>query len=338
MSWLLLLAGFAVLVAGGELLVRGASALSARMGISPMVVGLTVVAIGSSLPELAVGVDAAVRGSPGLVTGNIVGTNIVNLLLVLGLAAAIQPIITARQMLRLDLPAVAAAAVLLLVLSLGGSLTWPAGVLLLLVGVAYTATILWYTKRSRAQELSRQAAQVQTARTAETTETAGSADTQDAPPAGWRRGAVDAVLLLGGIALVILGADWLVTGAVDIASELGVSDALIGLTIVAVGTSAPELVTTVVATLRGQASMAVGNLIGSSVYNIVFILGATVLVAPDGIPVPDEVLRVDMPVLVAVSLLVVLMFRTGRRMSRWEGLLLVAFYAVYLTYLLLVRV
>lgn len=329
MSWLLLLAGFAVLVVGGELLVRGASALSARMGISPMVVGLTVVAIGSSLPELAVGVDAAVRGSPGLVTGNIVGTNIVNLLLVLGLAAAIQPIITARQMLRLDLPAVAAAAVLLLVLSLGGSLTWPAGVLLLLVGVAYTATILWYTKRSRAQELSRQAAQVQTVETP---------DTQDAPPAGWRRGAVDAVLLLGGIALVILGADWLVTGAVDIASELGVSDALIGLTIVAVGTSAPELVTTVVATLRGQASMAVGNLIGSSVYNIVFILGATVLVAPDGIPVPDEVLRVDMPVLVVVSLLVVLMFRTGRRMSRWEGLLLVAFYAVYLTYLVLARV
>lgn len=329
MSWLLLLAGFAVLVVGGELLVRGASALSARMGISPMVVGLTVVAIGSSLPELAVGVDAAVRGSPGLVTGNIVGTNIVNLLLVLGLAAAIQPIITVRQMLRLDLPAVAAAAVLLLVLSLGGSLTWPAGVLLLLVGVAYTATILWYTKRSRAQELSRQAAQVQTVETT---------DTQDAPPAGWRRGAVDAVLLLGGIALVILGADWLVTGAVDIASELGVSDALIGLTIVAVGTSAPELVTTVVATLRGQASMAVGNLIGSSVYNIVFILGATVLVAPDGIPVPDEVLRVDMPVLVVVSLLVVLMFRTGRRMSRWEGLLLVAFYAVYLTYLLLARV
>ncbi|MGO1912331.1 MAG: sodium:calcium antiporter, partial [Corynebacterium sp.] len=205
MSWLLLLAGFAVLVVGGELLVRGASALSARMGISPMVVGLTVVAIGSSLPELAVGVDAAVRGSPGLVTGNIVGTNIVNLLLVLGLAAAIQPIITARQMLRLDLPAVAAAAVLLLVLSLGGSLTWPAGVLLLLVGVAYTATILWYTKRSRAQELSRRAAQAQTVETT---------DTQDAPPAGWRRGAVDAVLLLGGIALVILGADWLVTGAV----------------------------------------------------------------------------------------------------------------------------
>lgn len=329
MSWLLLTAGFAVLVVGGELLVRGATAISGRLGIPPMVIGLTVVAIGSSLPELAVGVDAAVRGSPGLVTGNIVGTNIVNLLLVLGLAAAIQPISTARQMLRLDLPAVAAAAVLLLVLSLGGSLTWPAGVLLLLVGVAYTATILWYTKRSRAQELSRRAAQVQTVETP---------DTQDAPPAGWRRGAVDAVLLLGGIALVILGADWLVTGAVGIASELGVSDALIGLTIVAVGTSAPELVTTVVATLRGQASMAVGNLIGSSVYNIVFILGATVLVAPDGIPVPDEVLRVDMPVLVVVSLLVVLMFRTGRRMSRWEGLLLVAFYAVYLTYLLLARV
>lgn len=326
MSWLLLLLGFAVLVVGGELLVKGASALSERMGISPMVIGLTVVAIGSSLPELAVGIDAAVRGSPGLVTGNIVGTNIVNLLLILGIAAALQPILTGRQMMRLDLPAVAVVATLLFLLSLGGSLSWPAGVLLIVVGVVYTGTILWYTKRSRAQELSRQVKQHRDESTGTATVTKG-----------WRRAALDTVYLTGGIALVILGADWLVTGAVDIATELGVSDVLIGLTIVAIGTSAPELVTTVVATMRGQASMAVGNLIGSSVYNIVFILGATVIVAPDAIPVSTEVLYVDMLVMVAVSLLIVLLFRTGRKVTRKEGVLLIAFYIAYLTYLLLVR-
>lgn len=328
MSWLLLLLGFAVLVAGGELLVKGAAALSERMGISPMVIGLTVVAIGSSLPELAVGVDAAVRGSPGLVTGNIVGTNIVNLLLILGLAAAIQPILTRRQMLRLDLPAVAVVAVLLFVLSLGGSLSWPAGIVLLIVGVAYTTAILVYTRRTRAQELSRQAKEYRdSAEAAEPGKTA----------TGWRRGILETFYLIAGIGLVILGADWLVTGAVDIATELGVSDVLVGLTVVAIGTSAPELVTTVVATMRGQAAMAVGNLIGSSVYNIVFILGVTVLVAPEAIPVSTEVLYVDMLVMVAVSALIVLLFRTGKGVSRKEGFLLVAFYIAYLAYLILAR-
>ncbi len=346
MSWLLLLLGFAVLVVGGELLVRGASALSERMGISPMVIGLTVVAIGSSLPELAVGIDAALRGNSGLVTGNIVGTNIVNLLLILGISATLRPILTGRQMMRLDLPMVAVVAALLFLLSLGGSLSWQAGIVLIVVGIVYTVLILWYTRRTKAQEMSRRAQefrvghqdgyQVGQQLTVDTPDSA-----QDAPqPAnrpGWLPLLRDIAYLAGGIALVIVGADLLVSGAVDIATALGISDTLVGLTVVAVGTSAPELVTSVVATIRGQASMAVGNLIGSSVYNVVFILGLTIVVAPDAIPVPAEVLYVDMLVMAAVSLLVVLLFRTGRRITRKEGIVLVLLYAAYLTYLLLAR-
>lgn len=331
MSWLLLTAGFAVLVVGGELLVRGATAISGRLGIPPMVIGLTVVAIGSSLPELAVGIDAALRGSPGLVTGNIVGTNIVNLLLILGISAAIQPILTGRQMMRLDLPVVAVVAALLFFLSLGGSLSWPAGVFLLVVGVVYTVLILWYTRWTRAQDASARAKEYRER------DDKVSRDAKVTERPGWARALLDTVYLVGGIALVILGADWLVSGAVDIATDLGVSDTLIGLTVVAIGTSAPELVTSVVATMRGQASMAVGNLIGSSVCNIVFILGLTVVVSPDAIPVPAEVLYVDMLVMAAVSLLVVLLFRTGRRVTRREGVVLVLLYAAYLAYLVLAR-
>lgn len=342
MSWLLLLLGFAVLVVGGELLVRGASALSERMGISPIVIGLTVVAIGSSLPELAVGIDAALRGNSGLVTGNIVGTNIVNLLLILGISATLRPILTGRQMMRLDLPMVAVVAALLFLLSLGGSLSWPAGIVLIVVGIVYTVLILWYTRRTKAQEMSQRAQEFRVGHQVGQRLTVDTPDSaQDAPqPAnrpGWLPLLRDIAYLAGGIALVIVGADLLVSGAVDIATALGISDTLVGLTVVAVGTSAPELVTSVVATIRGQASMAVGNLIGSSVYNVVFILGLTIVVAPDAIPVPAEVLYVDMLVMAAVSLLVVLLFRTGRKITRKEGIVLVLLYAAYLTYLLLAR-
>ncbi|WP_291474446.1 calcium/sodium antiporter [Corynebacterium sp.] len=333
MSWILLILGFAVLVVGGELLVRGATAVSVRMGISPMVVGLTVVAIGSSLPELAVGIDAALRGSTGLVTGNIVGTNIVNLLLILGISAAMRPIRSGRQTMRLDLPAVVIVAALLLLLSLGGSLGRTSGVLLLVVGVIYTGLILWYV-RQQARRPEPAAAPDNVVEAG--TDAAAAADTAGRP--GWLSILRDIAYLVVGIGTVILGADWLVTGAIDIASELGVSDTLIGLTVVAIGTSAPELVTSVVATMRGHASMAVGNLIGSSVYNIVFILGLTVVISPDAIPVESVVLQVDMPVMLGVSLLVATMFRTGRRVTRREGLLLVLSYLVYLSYLVMFRV
>ncbi|AGP31840.1 calcium/sodium antiporter [Corynebacterium terpenotabidum] len=337
MSWLLLLLGFAVLVVGGELLVRGATALSGRMGIPPMVVGLTVVAIGSSMPELAVGIDAVFRDSPGLVTGNIVGTNIVNLLLILGLTAVLHPVLISRQMLRLDLPVVAGVAVLLFVLSLGGSLARPAGMVLVVVGVVYTWLILRHTRRVRGREPVPEASGASDQEATLPLPDVG--DSLPADTAASRRGQLlrDIGYLVGGIVLVIIGADRLVTGAVEIATELGVSDTLIGLTIVAVGTSAPELVTAMVATVRGQASMAIGNLIGSSVYNIVFILGLTVLVAPSAVPVPDEVLYVDMLVMTGVSALVVAMCRSGHRITRREGGVLVLLYVAYLAYLVIAR-
>lgn len=325
MSYVLLGVGLAALIVGGELLVRGATDLAARLRISPLVIGLTVVAIGSSLPELAVGIDAAVRGYPGLVTGNIVGTNIVNLLLILGLCAAMRPILTQRQMMRLDTPAVAVVAVLLIVLSLGGSLNWHSGLILLGFGLVYTVATVWYARRVSTREPAYQGSDH------------GDAEPSEPVRRGRCRIVLDVLRLTGGMVLVILGAEWLVSGAVDIATALGVSDVLIGLTIVAIGTSAPELVTAVVATLRGQPSIAVGNLIGSSVYNILFILGLPAVVAPGPIAVPADVLYVDMIVMAAVSLLIVLVFRTGRRVSRFEGIVLVAFYLGYLAYLMIAR-
>lgn len=327
MSYLLLAAGLGLLAVGGDLLVRGATRLSTRLGVSPMVIGLTVVAIGSSLPEMAVGIDAATRGNPGLVTGNVVGTNIVNLLLILGISAALRPILTRQQMMRLDLPVVAVVAVLLFLLSLGGSIHWPAGVLLLCLGVGYTLAIVWYARRSRSERF---AARVR----ASIEESSSTATTASKGPTHL---ALDAVFLIGGIALVILGADLLVSGAVDIATALGVSDVLIGLTIVAIGTSAPELVTSIIATFKGQASMAIGNLIGSSVYNIAFILGMTTIVAPEPVPVSTDVLYVDMLVMIAVSILVVLVFRTSRKVTRTEGFILVGLYLAYLAYLIIAR-
>lgn len=327
MSYVLVALGLGVLTVGGDLLVRGATGISAWLRISPMVVGLTVVAIGSSLPELAVGIDAALRGYPGIVTGNIVGTNIVNLLLILGISAAMRPILTQRQMLRMDLPMVAAVAVLLFLLSLSGSLSWPVGVVLLVLGAVYTVVMIIYARRADAKTAAVRA------RAAERHHSAPTAPLRMSPG----RVVLNVVFLISGLALVILGATWLVSGAVDIATSLGVSDVLIGLTIVAIGTSAPELVTSIIATIKGQASMAIGNLIGSSIYNIVFILGVTVVVAPSAIPVPAEVLYVDMVIMAAVSLLVVLMFRTGRRVSRTEGVVLAALYLVYLAYLILAR-
>ncbi|WP_017614946.1 calcium/sodium antiporter [Nocardiopsis salina] len=328
MSYVLVAAGLAVLVVGAELLVRGATGVSALLRISTMVIGLTVVAIGSSLPELAVGVEAALRGHPGLVTGNIVGTNIVNLLLILGISAALSPIFTQRQMMRLDLPVVAVVSVLLFLLSLGGSLSRPMGLLLMGVGVAYTVAIVRNARRTHAVETPSQGSGGGT----------GGTDVPERPARGGpARFALDALFLFCGIALVILGAEWLVSGAVGIATALGVSDVLIGLTIVAIGTSAPELVTSIVATMRGQASIAIGNLIGSSVYNIVFVLGLTVVVAPEPVAVSAEVLYVDMIVMAVVSMLVVLFFRTGRRVTRLEGLFLVSLYLGYLAYLIIAR-
>ncbi|WP_198664343.1 calcium/sodium antiporter [Jiangella endophytica] len=318
-SALLIVVGLAGLVGGAELLVRGGTGLALRLGIAPIVVGVTVVALGTSLPELAVGIDAARQGNAGLAVGNIVGTNLVNLLLILGLSALISPIALDTRTVRFDLPLMAAAALLLLVVALDGTFGRLDGLVLVLFGVGYTLAILYVSRREpstvRAQYSAEYVPQ----------------DTGRAPARPWR----DVASLVVGIAVVVVGATLLVDGAVDAARAIGVSDAVIGLTVIAIGTSAPELVTTVVSTIRGNRDIALGNLLGSSVYNIAIILGITILVAPEVVQVPDEVLGGDLLLMVAVALACVPVFVSGSRISRLEGGLFVAAYGGYLTWLLL---
>jgi cation:H+ antiporter len=237
------LAGLGALVVGAEAMVRGAARVASRLGISPIVVGLTVVSIGTSMAELAVGVVAAVEGSGALAVGNIAGTNVVNLLFALGLSALILPLAIEMRTLRFELPVMAGAAILLWVLAANGELSRVDGLILVIGAIAYTYAVIRAARRE----------------TREASAAYAEAYPADGTRTSSRQTAVNVGMTLGGIAIVVLGAEWLVDGAVGLAREFAVSDALIGLTVVAIGTSAPELVTTVVSTLRGERDIAVGN-------------------------------------------------------------------------------
>lgn len=323
MTELMLLAGLVGLIAGAELIVSFGTRLARRLGISPLIIGLTIVSIGTSAPELAVGVDAMSRGAGSLVLGNIAGTNMVNLLLILGLSAAIRPIVLQKQTLQLDLPAMVISSLLLVVLAADGVLSTWDGVILAATAVVYTLRLLRTARRQASAE----------ALTHEVKHTDG-----EVPPShSGRRIALDLLLTVVGIAVVVLGADWLVTGAVAIAETFGVSDTLIGLTVVAIGTSLPELATTISATIRGGRSIAVGNLIGSSTYNLTFILGTSLLFGPERVPVSHQLVWFDLPLMLGAALLCIPVFITGRRIARWEGIMFVTAYAAYLTYLIVLR-
>jgi cation:H+ antiporter len=313
-AFFLLVLGLVALVGGAEVVVRFGTQLARRLHVSPIIIGLTVVSLGTSAPELAVGIGGMSRGQGNLVLGNIVGTNIVNLLLILGLSALIRSIAIQRSTLRLDLPAMVVASVLLLLLTLDGRLSTRDGLVLLVPGVLYMWRVI-ATARSRPVVPSGTDVPV---------------EDEEAPRPGRRFVARDLALLVGGIAVIVLGADWLVSGAVDIASALGVSDAVIGLTVVAIGTSAPELATTVMATIRNQRAIAIGNLLGSSTLNLTLILGVSLFFGPQAVAVDRSLVTVDLPVMVAVALLCIPVFAVGRKISRWEGGFMVAAYLGYL--------
>jgi cation:H+ antiporter len=317
-SALLILAGLAGLLVGAELLVRGSTALAARLGIRPIVIGLTVVSLGTSLPELAIGIDAVRQGSPGLAVGNIVGTNLVNILFILGLSALLRPITFERPTLRFDLPAMTTASLALWLLALDGSLARVDGIVLCLGGIAYTAGIVW-TSRQEPEAVP-----------------PAHPSTPVATPAGGRgRPMLQVLALVAGIAIIIVGAELLVDGAIEAARSLEVSEAIIGLTVVAIGTSAPELVTTLVSTVRGDRDVAIGNLLGSSVYNIALVLGITILLAPSALVIPPEVVAADLLLLAVVAVITVPVLLSGQRMTRVEGGAFVAAYVGYLLWLIL---
>lgn len=314
------LVGLIVVIAGAEVLLRSGASLAARFGVPPIVIGLTVVSVGTSAPELAVGITAGLQGEGEIAIGNIAGTNIINLLLILGLSALLRPLRLRIATLRLDLPLMIGAAALLLLLALDLHLSQLDGLILVIAAAVYTVLVLRIVRAGPEEDR----AELE-------------AETGATGRGGRLAAAVDAVLLTVSIAVVVVGANWLVDGAVGIALLLGVSEAFIGLTIVAIGTSAPELFTTLIGTIRGNRDIAVGNLIGSSVYNIGAILGIATLVVPGGIPVPEPILRFDLPLMTAVAVLCAPVFLTGRQVSRWEGGAFVAGYLAYLAFLIVTR-
>ncbi len=318
---LLFLVGLATVVAGAEFVVRGGAKLAARLGVSPLIIGLTVVAIGTSAPELAIGIDAALQGNGALAVGNIAGTNTFNLLFILGLVAVMRPLPLDAQTIRFNLPAFILSAGALFLMGLDGRLTTLEGVILIAGAIVFTLLTVRIARRE-SQAVRAEFAQEYGERLS---------------PHPVRQMVINSVILVAGIVIIGFGADWLVDGAVELARIFGVSDAFIGLTVVAIGTSAPEIVTAIVATIRNERDIAVGNLIGSSVYNILLILGVTSVVPSGDIPVPPELAFVDLPVMLGATLLCIPVFVTRRMVSRLEGLLFVGSYVVYLSYLITVR-
>ena len=305
--------GVLLLLAGAEGLVRGASALALRMGITPLVVGLTVVAIGTSSPELVVSIQAALAGEGGVALGNVVGSNIANLGLIVGVAAVLTPMTVDRKLVRHDVPIMLVSMAALVVFLLDGTLErWEGGVLLA-AAIVYTVDGIRTSRREVREANAKLPPEV--------TEALGEVG------AGFKR---HILLVVGGVALLVFGADRLLAGAVVAATQLGVSEAVIGLTLVALGTSLPELATTIVAARRGEAEIALGNAIGSNIFNVFSVLGPAALAAPiASVGIGADVLSI----MVGFGLVTLLFLYTGGRTRRWEGAVLLLGYLGYIWWL-----
>lgn len=314
-----LLVGLAGLVWGADLLVKGAASIATRLGIAPVIVGLTVVAFGTSAPELAVSVGAALGGSTDVALGNVVGSNTANVLLILGTSAAIGGLAVTLRIIRLDIPLVLAASLVMLLLSLDNRVGRIDGAILFAGVIAYT---VWLIRAARSE---RGASEAGFDDTVEELEEA----LVDRPVP------VLAAFVGVGLAVLVVGSQLLVGSATDIAEHFGVSDLVIGLTVVSIGTSLPELATSVMAVRRGERDIAVGNVVGSNLFNLLSVLGLTGLVAPDGIPVSDAALRLDVPVMLAATVALIPIIWNGFEIKRWEGGLLLAFYVAYVAFLVL---
>jgi cation:H+ antiporter len=317
MALIELIAGFALLVAGAEVLVRGASRLAAAFGVSPLLIGLTVVAYGTGTPEMAVSAIAAAEGTTDIALGNVVGSNIFNVLLILGLSAVIAPLLVSQELVRRDVPLMIGVSILAWALALDSRIGRIDGVLLLAGMVAYTILLVRQSRSESAVVQRKYAAGV------------------DAGGLGLRGGVTNAAFIAAGLGLLIAGSNLLVDGAIAVARGLGVSELIIGLTIVAAGTSLPEVATSVLASLRGQRDIAVGNVVGSNIYNILAVLGLSAVLAPGGLPVSAAALGFDLPVMVAVAVACLPIFFTGHLIARWEGVLFLGYYAAYTAYLVL---
>lgn len=290
-------------------------------GISRLVVGLTVVAFGTSSPELAVVLTSNLTGQSDLSVGNVVGSNICNVLLILGFSAAIAPLVASRRLIRQDVPVMILVSAAMYPLAADGLVSRWEGLLLFVCLPAYTIWLIRKSRRStRRERLKRQQQE---------------AGYTEPPKATARDVLVDLLLIAGGLALLVIGSKWLVNSAVQMAEIFGVQELIIGLTVVAIGTSLPELATSVVAVMRGERDIAVGNVVGSNVFNILLVLGLSSALSPGGIAVTRHAIQFDIPVMIAVALACLPIFFIGYRIARWEGFLFLLYFVAYNLYLVL---
>jgi cation:H+ antiporter len=318
MNWLIFLqlaVGLVALVIGAEILVRGASRLAAAFGISPLVIGLTVVAFGTSSPELAVSVQSAYNNSADVAIGNVVGSNIFNILLILGISSIITPLIVHQQLVRLDVPLMIGLSFLLYLFGMDGSIGRMEGLVMFLGLLVYIAYGIRKSRKEN-QEVQEEYA-----------------EEYGPKKNGANTTLVNVAFIAAGLGLLVLGSNWLVTGAVSLARLFNVSDLVIGLTIVAIGTSMPEVATSVMAALKNERDIAVGNAVGSNIFNILCVLGLSAFASPDGLPVAETAIRFDIPVMIAVAVATLPILFTGNLISRWEGGLFLVYMLAYIAYL-----
>lgn len=313
MTATLLLAGFVLLLAGAEFLVRGASRLATAFAIPPLVIGLTVVAFGTSAPELAVSLQAALDNRPDIALGNVVGSNIFNVLFILGLSALITPLFVSRKLVRLEVPIMIGTSLLLMLMGWNGRIGRGEGAALAILGIAYTVLQIREGRREKPGR-----------------------DPESGGPKTTGRGWWRSVFLIGvGLGMLILGSRWLVEGATALARALGVGELVIGLTVIATGTSLPEVATSILASLRGERDIAIGNVVGSNIFNILWVLGLAAAISSHGVDVSSAARRFDVPIMVAAAIACLPIFFTGLVIARWEGGLFFGYYLAYTGFVVL---
>jgi cation:H+ antiporter len=315
---ILFIIGLALLLAGAELLVRGAARLATAVGIPPLIVGLTVVSFCTSSPEMAVSASSALAGEADLALGNVIGSNIFNILFILGLSAMVAPLLVKMQLIRFDVPIAVAASVAVWVMGMSGSISRLAGVLLFAGIVAYIVFLIRQARREKNADVK-----------------AEFESEYGRQPGNAKKMMIHIGMLAGGLVMLVIGSNWMVNGAVTLAHWLGVDDVLIGLTILAVGTSLPEIATSVMASVRGERDIAVGNVIGSNIFNLLAVLGLTAALSPNGVPVPADMIRFELPVMIAVTAVCIPIFFIGMSVTRGEGAALLGFYIAFTLFLIL---
>jgi cation:H+ antiporter len=313
MTILLFILGLAALIIGAEILVRGASNIASGLGISPLIIGLTVVAFGTSSPELAVSIKSAIAGQADIALGNVLGSNIFNILFILGVSSIITPLFVSKQLIRFDVPIMIFLSVGVLLISLDQLIGGFDGWILVAGLLAYIGILAYFSMRKKEQSKIEESS-------------------SESEKVGWLR---NITFVAVGLLLLIFGSRWLVNSSITFAEQLGISELIIGLTIVAAGTSMPEVVTSIIAAIRGERDIAVGNVVGSNIFNILGVLGISSLFASTGLPVSEAAIGLEIPFLIAVSVACLPTFFTGGTINRWEGCLFLGYYIAYTAYLIL---